>query len=188
MSNEPDRRREIKLLRCDYQHVHFLLNRAQCSASLFASDIHEIRSRHRYMRETIAVEEDTLLFFDLHRFWSETFQVSTASGVDLALVARLDVFSDQTQRWLREKFFPQLSALNVSPHRIAFRIPSDTTMQTLQPGDLSAHNRLFQSYLARRGIMAVHVEDRSLGFLCDLEHFLRSRLLFSLEKGKAVER
>lgn len=178
MSNESERNGELRALCSQYRGVHFLLNRSQCTSSLFASDVQVMRSRHRYMRETIMTEEGALLFFDLHRFWSDTFRVATDSGAELALVVRINIFSEATRTWLSEKLFPQLSRFVTCTDRMAFRIPSNTTMIALNVADLTRHDRRLQSLLVQRGIPALHPTDDSLGYLCDLEQLLRSRLLF----------
>jgi hypothetical protein len=179
MSNEPDPRRPLQFLCSPYRRVHFFLNRTQVSGSLFASDVRPFRTRHRYMRELIHFEEERLVLFDLHRFWSDTFRVQTDSGAELAVVSDTTGFAENTQRWLHRWFFPQVTRLKISMDRMAFRIPSNTTMQTLDADALSRHDPALAEHLQQRGILAVHPTDDSMGFLCDLEQLVRSRLLFA---------
>lgn len=178
MSSESDRQGELRVLCSQYKRVHFLLNRTQCSSSLFASEVEPIRSRHLYMKELIMTDEGGILFFDLHRFWSDVFRVSTDSGAELALVVRVNLFSESMQRWLENKFFPQISRITTCTDRMAFRIPSNTTMLALEAADLARHDTRLHPLLVRRGILAVHPTEGSLGYFCDLERLLRSRLLF----------
>ncbi len=179
MSSGHEGRQELRVLCSRYGTVHFLLNRSQCSTSMFASGVQEFRSRHRYMKELLPVGEAMVLLLDLHRFWCDTFHVTTDSGTELAVIAAEEVFSEATRRWLRQKFFPQLSIANLSCDRLAFRIPSDTVMLSLRPDQLSLHDRRLEQILNRRGILALHLSEDSLGYLIDIEALLRSRLLFS---------
>jgi hypothetical protein len=188
MSSVHDRNRELQVLCSPYKQAHFLLNRTQCSSSLFASDVTPIRTRHRYMGETILSDECRVLLFDLNRFWSDTFRVSTTSSADLAMVTRVELLSQSTRQWMETRFFPQITRLRVCTDRIAFRIPSNTTILTLAPTELARHDRILQKPLVRRGIMAVHPTDHSLGFFFDLEQLLLSRLLFLTGPIKEAER
>lgn len=182
--SDPSRDSGLRVLCSQYDTVHFLLNRTQCSASLFASNIHQMRSRHRYMREIIITDDGGILLFDLHQFWSDTFRVTTRSGADLALISEVELFSAGTQTWLQTKFFPQLSRLEPSTSHIAFRIPSNTTMITLPLAELESHDRTLRERLRKRGMMAVHPTTESMGFFFDLELLVRSRLLFAHENNK----
>ena len=179
MSNGSDGAGELRALFIPYGRVHVLLNRAQCTASLFASDVYPLRSQRPYLRELIDIGADRVLFFDLHRFFCDTFSLQTSIGAQLAVVTDTQVLEPDTRAWLSRAVCGRLQRLGVADDRLAFRIPSSTAMRTLQLHELAPHSRVLRPALASRGLLAVHPEAESMGFLIDIDRLIRSRLLFA---------
>lgn len=166
-----------------YDRVHFLLNREQCAASAFAAEVLRLRSRRPFLRELLCVGGSRLLFFDLHLFLCETFRTRSGSGARLALICELSGFGPATRELFRTSVFPALGSLGVDDGRVALRVPSDTVLRTLRIESLAPHNRSVERPLLARGILALHPEEDSLGFLLDLDGLLGSRLLFAVREG-----
>jgi hypothetical protein len=179
---------ELRALFVQYDGVHFLLNRAQCASSLYASDVQRVNSRHRYLRELLCVGGERLLFFDLHLFLRETFRVRSEAGAQLALIASLGGFEEPTRELFARGIFPGLERLALDTGRVAFRVPSNTVMKSLQLGELAPHNGSIREHLIAKGIIALHPMDGSMGYLLDLDGLLRSRLLFAADAQTKEER
>ncbi|HUW42387.1 MAG TPA: hypothetical protein VMV90_15375 [Rectinemataceae bacterium] len=170
---------ELRVLFVQYDRVHFLLNRTQCASSLFASEVQEVGSRHRYLHELLRVGGRRLLFFDLQLFLRETFRARGSAGAQLAVIGELSGFERRTRELFRSSVFPRLGRLELDTERIAFRIPSNTVMKSLKPDELEPHNLSIRRPLAARGVLAVHPTEESMGFLLDLDLLVGSRLLFA---------
>lgn len=179
--NELKRDRAVhhRMLYASYGRVHFLLNSEQCSTSLYAGEILPFRSRHPYLGESLGTDEGPVLFFDLNRFLCEVFRVQQSAGAQLALVGRLDRFSPTTAHWLERKVFPQMKRLEPLTDRVAFRLPSSTRIVEIAAEELLPHPQALSTHLSGLGVLAVHLDAESCGFLLDLDRLVRPQLLFA---------
>jgi hypothetical protein len=147
--------------------------------SLYASEVVPVNTCHPYFYELILVEDEILLFLDLHKFLTQTFGLEGTSLAQLAVISACEDLSAQTQTYLGKAIFPKLAAFEVSNHRIGFRLPSNTSMRTLEAGDFEPHPGSMATLLPKRGILATHPTEDSMGFLLDLDYLLRPNLLFA---------
>ena len=170
---------QLQALWVPYPRVHFLVNRSQVRVSLYASEVVRVNTRHSYFYELILVEDEILLFLDLHKFLIQTFGLEETTRAQLAVISACEDLSAQTQAYLGKVIFPKLAAFEVSVQRIGFRLPSNTSMQTLVAGDFEPHPGALATVLPKRGLIATHPTEDSMGFLLDLDYLLRPNLLFA---------
>ncbi len=178
---------ELRVLYIPYQNVHFLLNRSQCSSSLFTADLQALKSPFFYLNELIPVDGISVLLFDLHKFCQDFFQAKTDTGAELSIIVHLDQLVPETRNWLKKKVFSQLKKLSVDTDHIAFRLPSNTAMHELDPDLLRPHGKSVRDHLIQRGVIAAHPEKTSMGFFLDIDYLLRSKLLFFSKRHQTVQ-
>jgi hypothetical protein len=171
---------EVRVLQIQYNRVHFLLNRKQCSAGFFASRVSPLKSRLRYLNQLLETDEGRLLFFDLHRFWTDTFRIDCEEESQLAVIAHTDLYKEPTRDLLARKVFPRLHHLKIATDRLAFRISANTSMRTITPDQLKLHSPVVQQHMVNRGVLAVHPTPDSMGFFIDLEFLLCTKSLFAV--------
>jgi len=169
----------VRVLYLEYGMVHFLLDSRQCSASAYAGEVVQCRSTHKYLYELLQGGDDLVLLFDLNRFLCDSFRVQHEGSTDLAIIGRLDRFSEQSSRLLQDRVFPRLAHLDVAVDKVAFRLPSSAQIIELESDVLLPHPFSLAQHLERYGLSAVHMEHSSCGFMLDLDLLIASRLLFS---------
>ena len=165
----------LRALYLPYDRVHFLLNRTQCSSSLFVSGTRAESSSYRYLRESLEVDGTRLHLFDLDLFLREVFRLPSGGKAQLAVVAELSGYAVATRELFEDGIIPRLEAS--VPSRVAFRLPSSTVMSSLSPVDLLAHNLSLRNLLVRHGFLALHPFADSMGFLVDLDRLIGSGAL-----------
>ncbi len=170
---------ELRVLFARYGRVHVLVNAAQCSSSIFIARTISLKSKRRYLRELLLLEERRVLLFDLDRFWIECLRPGAGDAAGLAIVVDLKTFSEPTRDLFSRSVYPALRRLGLDEKCVAFRIPSDTIVTTIDAGELVLHGRIVADRLEARGLLALRPKAEGLGFLFDLDLLLGSRLLFS---------
>lgn len=115
----------------------------------------------------------TLCLFDLQGYLKETFRLTSTAPSQLVLILPLERISPETAAILREG---PLRTVDVDQDQLALRVSSETAMRSLHISQLRALGVTMRSHLANHGLIAVHPEERSFGFLLDLDAVLRLAL------------
>lgn len=157
----------LHALNIPYATVHFLVNRTQCEASVFAADVGERGSGFGWFHETLTVDGELLCFFDLHGYLTSRFRVKSSEKAQLGLILSLGRLEAETQEVLHAVFGEDFDR-----KRIALRVSSETAMRSIHLGELEPLGITMRSYLNARGVLAVHPEEDSMGFLIDLDRIL----------------
>lgn len=176
----------LPALHIPYARVHFLVNRLQAEASVFAAESGRPTDSvgfapaddHRpaapdgvgYFGETITVGDQTFPLMDFDRYVRDLFHLSPIGKAQLAVVVPAGRISDATRRALLEG---PLSGLEELPG-IAVRVASDTSMQSVPISHLAPHCITVRNHLVARGVLAVHPQGESFGFLVDVDPFIQA--------------
>lgn len=174
----------LRAILLGYGGLHFLINREQCEASRFIPESRKPAARNRYLRESLRVGDARMLLFDLDLFLVETFRVRSDAAARLAIVVGIASLGEGTRALLGRAVFPRLEAYRLATDRIAFRVPSDSVTTTLDIGELEPIRGSVRKPLLRRGVLALHLVEGSMGFLLDLDRLVGSGSLFA---GKTQE-
>ncbi len=172
----------VKVLLANYGDIDFLINRSQCSSSIFASGFTPIKSKHRYLSRLIEVDNDLCLLFDLDLYLTETFHLTPTGTAQLAVIVDLKFFSNPTVRFLRQHVLPQLGQWEPDKDRVAFLISSNTSVQELKINDFSPHPPVLQKHLMKKGLVTTGFCDTRIRFLIDLEKLIASKQIFRREE------
>lgn len=177
--------------------VHFLVNRDQCETSVFADSVAPRETATPYCREVLEVAGSPVPFLDLNRLLADLFLVSPAPKAQLALILPLERLSDSARQLMRILLYgsdheeagrgPAGAAVGAGPgdqrgetsastERVALRVNSETFMEAVPIPQLRRNGITMRSYLAQRGVIAVHPGTRSFGFLVDLDGVFRAAL------------
>jgi len=175
--SEADSLRAI-LLR--YEGVHFLLNREQCGSSRFVAESPKRSSGNPYLREVLRSGEVRTLLFDLDLFLVDTFRLRPGGAAQLALMVGLGSLGEGSRTMLGKTVFPRVGSLPLDRGSIAFRVPSNAVTRSLGLGELEPNGMAIRKPLLRRGIVALHLMEGSMGFLLDLDRLVASGSLFAV--------
>jgi hypothetical protein len=176
----------LPVLHIPYARVHFLVNRLQAEASVFAAEggrpaesagsassddgSPPAADSAGYFGETITVGDQTFPLMDFDRYVCDLFHLSPIGKAQLAVVVPVGRISDATRRALLEG---PLAGLGELPG-IAIRVASDTAMQSVPISHLAPHCITVRNHLVARGVLAVHPEGDSFGFLVDVDPFIQA--------------
>ncbi len=168
---------KVHLIRADYGMVDFLINRDQCTSSIFASHVKPIETDKTYLKHVIEVDGEKCLLFDLNRFLMDTFHVEVQNSPQLALLSDLSDFSEASRSLIMEACEDQFNADLADPKRIAFLISSNTVVKEMDIFSLKAHPPVLRSHLFRWGIVATGFDGKKILFLFDIERAISYKLL-----------
>ncbi len=172
-------RDEVRVIRADYGRLDILINRAQCSSSVYIADTQPIDTGRPYLQNLIEVDGEPCLLFDLHRYVADSFQVKGETAARLALLCELSLFSGEGQTFLREQCFPPLAQWEPSERRIAFLFASNASVQAMTVFALAAQPRCIRSHLLDEGIIAAGFDEKKILFLLDVERLIVTGRIFA---------
>lgn len=173
----------LNVLVANYGNVEFLINRTQCSSSIFASEFTSIPSKHRYLDRLLKVNGDLCLLFNLDLYLIDTFRLNTAETAQLAVLVDMATFLPATTDFLQRKLLPQLEQWGPDRERVAFLISSNTAVQEIEFSLLASHPPVLRQHLIRKGVAAGGFRDDRILFLIDLEKLITSKQIFRKEKS-----
>jgi hypothetical protein len=172
----------LQALYIPYGGVHFLVNRTQCATSVFAADTRGDVRGVPFFRETIGMGGRRLRLIDLHALLAELFHVTPTEKAQLALLLPLTRLSDRTRRALRDDIASgdDIASREGAPpggddldtDQVALRVSSETVMRSIDPAELRLNGRAMRAHLEPHGVVALHLEAGSFGFLIDLDPIL----------------
>lgn len=168
----------LNVLVANYGNVEFLINRSQCSSSIFASGFTPIPSKHRYLDRLLEVDGDLYLLFDLDQYLRDTFRLNTAGTAQLAVLVDMTTFQPATAAFLQQKLLPQLEKWGPDQDRVAFLISSNTAVQEIEFSLLASHPPVLRQHLIRKGVATGGFRDDRILFLIDLEKLISSKQIF----------
>ena len=161
----------LHALRVPLERVHVLVNREQCATSVYAADVEESLHGPRYFRETIRLSGLDLRLFDLQTFLCDTFHTDSVGAAQLVLILPLERLSTRTRELLLAGPLQE-----VDRDQLALRVSSETAMRSLTISQLRPLSVTMRDHLVARGVIAVHPEPDSFGFVLDLDPLLRGSL------------
>jgi hypothetical protein len=167
--NDPDL---LHALRVPFHRLHVLVNREQCATSVYAADVEASPHGPLYYRETIRLSGNRLRLFDFQSYLCDTFRAGSAGPAQLVLILPLERLSPRTRNLLRAGPLQE-----VEPDQLALRVSSETAMRSLSLSQLRPLGITMRDYLVARGVIAVHPEPDSFGFVLDLDPLLRGSLV-----------
>jgi len=173
----------LKVLTLHYQGLDFLLNRDQCSTSLYISEVRRVSSKHLYLKEFLVSQDKLILLFNLDSFLQETFRVKSRGNPLLALLSETDSFNPETKDFLEKGFFPHLRIPSLHSGLLAFRITSATEISEVPLREIMPQPGILGSCLEKRGLLGVRfLANGGMQYLLDLEVLIRGRLLLEKER------
>jgi hypothetical protein len=171
----------LQALYIPYDGVHFLVNRSQCATSVFAADTRGDETAPPYFRETIGLGVTRLRLIDLHALLADLFHVVPTEKAQLALLLPLRRLSEGTRRAIEgHAVAAGAGAVGSAPDttsdletdQVALRVSSETVMRSIDPAELRLNGRTMRSHLEPHGVVALHPEEGSFGYLIDLDPIL----------------
>jgi len=175
----------VKVLTIHYEELDFLVNRDQCSASVYASDLLAVKSRYLYLKEVLVNKEGMVLFFDLDQFLRDTFHVTPRGNALLGIISELARFGSGTRNMMEKGVLAQIKSPRLLRDAVAFRIASATEMTEISLGEIKIHPRAVGTRLEKNGIWGVRfLEEKRMQYLIDLDLFLGTGLLFTKGEGQ----
>jgi hypothetical protein len=166
--NDPD---VLLALRVPFERMHILVNREQCATSVYAADVEVSAHGPAYYRETIRLSGRHLRLFDFQSYLCDTFRAGCAGPAQLVLILPLARLSARTRDLLHAGPLQE-----VERDRLALRVSSETAMRSLTISQLRPLGVTMRDYLVARGVIAVHPEPDSFGFVLDLDPLLQGSL------------
>lgn len=161
----------LHALRVPFEETHILINRTQCATSVYAADVEERSERPPFYREVIHLSGFTLSLFDLQSYLKSTFRLASPTPARLVLILPLDRIHEETAEMLRNG-----PLHDVERDQLAIRVSSETEMRSIEISQLRPLGVTMRRRLVEHGVVAVHPEERSFGFLIDLDAVVRLSL------------
>jgi len=162
----------VHVLYSDYGATHFLINRDQCPASVYAADTVPMEGGYDYFKEKLIVtsknDSEDVPLFNLHKFLIKLFRFNTDMESQLVILTPLTLFSEETLSYLKEG--PLLELKNC--RRIGVRISSETIIKQIPIDELQPHSRILRSKLKKSGFPATHPLEESMGYLINLDKII----------------
>lgn len=175
----------VKVLTIHYEELDFLVNRDQCSTSVYASDLLAVKSRHLYLKEVLMIQEGMVLFFDLDQFLRDIFHVTPRGNALLGVISELTRFGSGTRKMMEKGIFAQIKSPRLLRDVVACRIASATEMAEVPIGEIKTHPRAVGVRLEKFGIWGVRfLPENRMQYLIDLDLFLGTGLLFAKGEGQ----
>ncbi len=169
----------VKVLMLPYIPAQFLINRSQCSSSIFINDSRPRSDISLWLREDLVSGDLSLPLFDLDRFLSACFHVKSPGAAHLALIRTWDSFAPDVQVRFLERGLEDGSPL-------AFRVSSGTVMADMTAEEFSLSPAVVQAHLCRKGITALALpHEEGMRYLIDLDILLADCLLGGCDEYSA---
>ncbi len=129
----------------DYGGVSFLIDRGQCSSSLFLDRVRPIDHPIRYLSSSVEYRGTQLIVLDLDAWLRETFALPGVPEFHVALIADVRTFSAEHRVALSAESHAHGPALDDA--RVAFRLTSHVEIvrvrvETLRPAPPALRTRL----------------------------------------------
>lgn len=156
-------------LYADYGRYHFLINRGQVPASVYAEYPMPWDSGFPFFEDLLSLEDEEVPLFNLHRYLCSLFTLEEGIKDLLVLLIPLELIDSQSLAVL--KAGPLADRPKV--RRLGIRVSSETKIRTVALSEMAAHDRILHRALKNRGLPAVHPQreplrgEESLGFLVD---------------------
>jgi len=158
----------VHVLYSDYGATHFLINRDQCPASVYAEDAIPMETGHSFFNEKLIVNNETVPLFNLHKLLLKLFRFKTDVKSQLVILTPFTLLSEETLSCLKDGPLPELETCR----RIGVRVSSETIIKQISLDELKPHSRRLRSRLKKGGFPAVHPMDGSMGYLIDLDKII----------------
>lgn len=162
----------VHVLYSDYGATHFLINRDQCPASVYASDTVPMERGNNYFKEKLIFTSENgsehVPLFNLHKFLIKLFRFNSDVESQLVILTPLTLLSKETLSYLKEG--PLLELENC--RRIGVRISSETIIKQIPIDELQPHSRILRSKLKKSGFPATHPLEGSMGYLINLDRII----------------
>ncbi|MFO7849849.1 MAG: hypothetical protein R6V67_07810 [Spirochaetia bacterium] len=158
----------VHVLYSDYGATHFLINRNQCPASVYAEETYPMESGNPYFMEKLFLNSETVPLFNLHNYLINLFRFNRQVEAQLVILTPLELLSEESVSSLKEG--PLFGTENC--RRLGVRISSETLIKQISLGELQPHTRVLRSRLKRAGFPATHPLEGSMGYLIDLDKII----------------
>ena len=161
----------VKVLVLPYTPTRILINRTQCSSSVFINTTEPRSDMGRWLTEDLVSGGMRVPLFNLDMFLQEYFGLQASEDAHLALIRTWDSFCPAVQQGCVTRGLEQGAP-------VAFRVTSSTIMADMQAPDFSLSPVSVQSYLCGKGIPAVSLpHDTGMQYLIDLDILFADCLL-----------
>jgi hypothetical protein len=168
----------VKVLTIPYSNLDLLINRDQCSTSVYIAETLPRETSCPYLREGLKIKDFIVPLFDLDLFFRNLFKVEPEGQAHLALIRdkkTLPSFvQDQISFW-EDLFYREEDRRG---DKIAFRVASATVMTEVLLTDLRLQPAVLSDVMEDQGILAVSFRSISkLTCLVDLDILLENKIL-----------
>jgi len=168
----------IKVLTIPYSTLDLLINRDQCSTSVYIAETLSRETSCPYLQEALKIQDLMVPLFDLDQFFRNLFQVEPEGQAHLALIRDKNMLSPSllnlVSHW-EDSFYNEGDCRG---DRIAFRVASATVMTELPLADLRLQPSVLSDAMENRGILAVSFHSKpKLTCLVDLDILLETEIL-----------
>jgi chemotaxis signal transduction protein len=168
----------IKVLTIPYSTMDFLINRDQCSTSVYIAEVSSRETGSPYLHEALKLQDRMIPLFDLDLFFRDFFKQEATGAAHLALIRNRETLSQEILSKLesREKLF--YGDEETRAEQIAFRVASATKMTEIRLPELRLQPAVSARYLEERGVLAVTFSTgRKMGCMIDLDILFKDEIL-----------
>ncbi|MFP4490038.1 MAG: hypothetical protein ACLFNZ_01070 [Spirochaetaceae bacterium] len=161
----------VHVLYSDYGLAHFLINRDQCPASVYAEETVPVDSGYSYFEDRFILDGEVLPLFNLHRYLITLFPFKTLAEAQLVILTPFELLSEETVLRLRKGPLAGMENME-NCRRIGVRISSETIIKQISLAELEPHPRVLRERLKKGGFPAAHPTEGSMGYFIDLDKIL----------------
>ncbi len=152
-----------------FGRTHFLINRSQAPASVYAEHPELWDSGYPYFEDKLGMDGGREIpLFDLHGYLTNLFRLEGDSQALLILLVPLRIFDGSSAAQLREGPLKNESGAGNPDFQLGIRVSSETVIRSIPLAELAPHSRLLRRRLKEAGLLAVHPREESMGHLVDL--------------------
>ena len=168
----------IKVLTIPSSSVDFLINRDQCTTSVYIAEAVSRKTGSPYLHEALKLQDRLIPLFDLDLFFRDFFRQEESGEARLALIRDRKTLSQdivsKIAGW-EECFFGDKET---HAEQIAFRVSSATKMTEVRLRELQLQPSVSAAYLEKKGILAVTFSgDGKMGCMIDLDILFEDEIL-----------
>lgn len=168
----------LKVLTIPYAQVELLINRDQCSTSVYIAEVRPRKTPCLYLKEGLRLKETLIPLFDLDLFFRDTFKLQPVGEAHLALIREKQTLSPSIQaqisQW-EDLFYEEEEPRGDS---VALRVASATIMTEVLLSDLRLQPGVLSPVLEEQGLLAVSFPPGGkMEYMLDLDSLLEKKIL-----------
>ena len=168
----------VRFLSVPFTRTDFLINRQQCSSSVYIGEPVKRATSCTYLQEGLLYRDSVIPLFSLNLFLEKVFLDKPSGESLLALIRERNSFSPDVLAKLEKLEREFYGEDYVTPGKIAFRIASATVMSEIPVYSFRVHPPLLAGVLEKQGFLAVSFSSGGrIGCVIDLDVFFGEKML-----------